>query len=627
MSGSLDVIIEANVYVLTRKLRFLAMMTVDYQSNKGTDSLVSAQYSGLDITVVIPTYNGGERVPQVLDRLKQQQDIDALSWEVIVCDNNSCDRTADVISEYQQNWLLRSPLRYCFVAEQGAAYARQRGVMEARGKIIAFLDDDNIPAHDWLSQVQQFADTYPQAGAFGSQIHGDFQGDLPEGFAHIACFLAIVERGNSPHLYSPASKILPPAAGLAVRKEAWVASVPERLFLNHKGKSAGLASEDLEAMLHIQKAGWEIWYNSEMVVTHQIPGERLQREYLVTLLRCVGLSRFYIRWLGTKDWQRLFKVPAYIANDLRKLAFHYLKNGLRQSNLNIVEACERSLLTSTLASPVFLLRKLSQDLLQSQRDQAQLPERQQWLRRLTDAFEDRQLDLYQQKIIWLGATSNVGKSLLKDRFEILLWLHQNSDDEHMPVSPRHFFPTAKRYGLMRTLDRRVVQQVCRTLTSLTLDAIYTIHLSEDSAVDLSFINFVEEQLRRYQGEPGNLCFEISAAVVSRYAAESTVLIDRLHQLGIRIAIDEVTRLDYDVFHGVTPEAVDYITLGQGLVDSLADGQDTALFDQITLIKQKGVQLVAKGIETQMALERLQILGIEYAQGYQFSTPSPFPPVA
>ncbi|MEO0867988.1 MAG: glycosyltransferase, partial [Cyanobacteria bacterium J06642_11] len=98
----------------------------------------------LDISVVIPTYNGAERVAQVLDSLKQQVLLGGVAWEVIVCDNNSCDRTAIVVSHYQLTWLENVPLRYCFVAEQGAAFARQRGVEESRGKIVAFLDDDNL---------------------------------------------------------------------------------------------------------------------------------------------------------------------------------------------------------------------------------------------------------------------------------------------------------------------------------------------------------------------------------------------------------------------------------------------------------------------------------------------------
>ncbi|MEO0349264.1 MAG: hormogonium polysaccharide biosynthesis glycosyltransferase HpsE [Cyanobacteria bacterium P01_A01_bin.15] len=597
------------------------MMTVDYQPDTAADCSVVPGPPCLDITVAIPTYNGADRVPQVLDRLLLQEAIDGLRWEVIVCDNNSCDRTAEVVAAYQQTWPKTSVLRYCFVAEQGAAFARQRAIVEAAGTIVAFLDDDNIPAGDWLSHVYRFAQDYPQAGAFGSQIHGDFQGTLPDGFEHIACFLAIVERGNVPHLYRPKSKILPPAAGLAVRRSAWLDAVPERLFLNHKGKSAGLASEDLEALLHIQKAGWEIWYNSDMVITHQIPSNRLQQEYLVALLRCVGLSRFYIRLLGTKDWQRLFKAPAYIANDIRKLALHYLKNGPRQASLNTVAACERALLTSIVVSPVFLLRKASQDFWQNRWDNAQLPERQQWLSRLTDAFESQQLELYQQEIAFLGIPTTLEQAKPdRQQFEILLRLRQDSPDQP-PASPARFLPTAERYGLMRTLDRRVIQQVFTTLGAGSLEGVYSLNLSLTSVCDRSFPTFLEEQLQRHPVCPDQVCFEISEATTITAESDARRLIAQIKQLGLRVAIDEITGVAAD--HG-TQLPVDCLKLSKDLVVG-ADPTDasTALSSWVQLSQRQGIQLVVKGIETQALLDQVQGLGIQYVQGYQLSKPSPF----
>ena len=597
------------------------MTVVDYQPNRAIDPSGESQRSALDITVAIPTYNGAERVPQVLERLQHQDHIENLKWEVIVCDNNSCDRTADVISEYQQNWAKECPLRYCFVAEQGAAFARQRAIIEAHGHIVAFLDDDNIPAYDWLFNVNRFAQAYPQAGAFGSQIHGDFQGTLPDGFEQIACFLAIVERGNKPHLYTPQSKILPPAAGLAVRKKAWLNAVPERLFLNHKGKKAGLASEDLEAMLYIQKAGWEIWYNSDMVVTHQIPGKRLQEEYLVALFRCVGLSRFYIRWLGTQDWQRLFKAPAYIANDLRKLALHYLKNGLSQSDLNTVAACERALLKSTVASPAFLLRKASQDLWQSRLDNTQLPERQKWLQRLTDAFESRQLELYRQAIVRVNALTAPDGSAHLPQFEILIRLPQTALGEP-PASPASFFPTAERYGLMKTLDRRVMQQVFDVLDSCPEEAVNFLNLSSDSVCDLSFSTFLEEQCKHYQIRPESLCFEIQAHTLLTSFEETKALIDHLKTLGFLVAIDEIKTDISGCRDTIAQISVDYCKLSKTLWNS-PDFTSKPVQAWVDFCRRYGIQLVAKGVETQSMMERLQKLGIPYIQGYYLSKPAPF----
>ncbi|MEM6256518.1 MAG: hormogonium polysaccharide biosynthesis glycosyltransferase HpsE [Cyanobacteria bacterium P01_D01_bin.156] len=595
------------------------MNTVAYQPTIAAKPSAIKACDYCDITVVIPTYNGAERLPRVLTQLEQQSGISDLSWEVIVCDNNSCDRTATIITRYQALWRTHVPLRYCFVPEQGAAFARQRGIVEARGEIVAFLDDDNLPAQDWLSNVYQFAKTHPQAGAFGSQIHGDFQGDLPEGFGGIACFLAIVERGNNPHLYTPQSKILPPAAGLAVRRQAWLQEVPARLFLNHKGKSAGLASEDLEAILHIQKAGWEIWYNSDMVITHHIPNARLQQDYLIALLRCVGLSRFYIRWLGTKDWRRFFKVPAYIANDLRRLAFHCLKNGLSADTLDTVTACERALLKSTVISPAFLLKKAVDDFCQNRWDIAQLPEHQQWLQRLTDAFEQGQLELYQQAVVF---TDVQGSDVVK-QFEILLRLPHSSSNI-LPASPAAFFPTAERYGLMRTLDCRVIQKVCETLRKQPCNtAIYSINLSEASLRDPSFQTFLTTQLWYGQIQPQKICFEIAESVVLSSLLEVKSLVVWMKGNGFKVVIDEVVHpVTLDGY--MTQLAVDGFKLSQSVLTKNTNAVRFC-WDWVQYTQGKHLQLVAKGIETPQLLQQAKDCSIAYVQGYYVSRPSPLSP--
>lgn len=55
----------------------------------------------IELTVAICTYNGAARLPQVLDRLVTQIDTQQFLWEIIVIDNNSRDRTADVVHQYQ----------------------------------------------------------------------------------------------------------------------------------------------------------------------------------------------------------------------------------------------------------------------------------------------------------------------------------------------------------------------------------------------------------------------------------------------------------------------------------------------------------------------------------------------
>jgi glycosyltransferase involved in cell wall biosynthesis len=307
-------------------------------------------------TIAIPTYNGDSRLPGILERLEHQQHTEEISWEIIIVDNNSTDNTANLIKDYQTKWHHHFPLRYYLEAKQGAAYARQRAVEEAKGKFIGFLDDDNYPALDWVAAAYKFAQQNSNIGAFGSQIHGEFEVELPENFDKIACFLAINQRGSQPHRYEPKKKMLPPGAGLVVRKQAWCENVPKQLVLNHKGRDALLASEDLEAVLHIQLAGWEVWYNPDMHIYHQIPAWRLQKDYLLRLIRCVGLSRHHIRMLRTQPLLRPLASLGYIFNDCRKILLYILKyrSGFSQ---DLVACCEREFLVSSLISPFYLLLK------------------------------------------------------------------------------------------------------------------------------------------------------------------------------------------------------------------------------------------------------------------------------
>lgn len=312
-------------------------------------------------TVAIPTYNGEMRLPKVLQCLQDcfadptllQFSLNEPIGEVLVVDNNSSDRTAEIVQQYQATWPKHSQLRYCFEPEQGAAFARQKAVEEAQGKLIGFIDDDNWPSSDWIAAAIRFHLAHPEVGAYGSQIHGCFESDPPTNFQKIACLLAIVERGDRAYCYTPQSKILPPSAGLVVQKQVWLKAVPKRLFLNHKGREAGLASEDLEALLYMQKAGWEVWYNPEMHLYHHIPSWRLEADYLVSLVRCIGLSRHHIRMLRLKVWQKPLAFFIYFVNDFLRLIKHFIQYN-RAFSEDAIARCERELLLSTLFSPFFL---------------------------------------------------------------------------------------------------------------------------------------------------------------------------------------------------------------------------------------------------------------------------------
>ena len=306
-----------------------------------------------DFTVAIPTYNGTERLPLFLEKLRSQINTEGIYWEVIVVDNNSKDSTKKVVQEYQESWLPKTPLIYSFEDKQGAGFARNKAVKIANSPLIGFLDDDNIPAQNWVAAAYEFAEKYPKAGAYASQIHGDFTGELPPNFNRIKPFFAITERGKKPLLYKPKSKVIPPSAGLVVRRKAWLESVPKHCILSGRKPGSMLTGEDTETISYIQQAGWEIWYNPAMEVIHKIPKYRLEKDYLISFFRGIGLSRYVTRMLGVKPWLKSLVLLCYTVNDIRKILHHLLKYNLKLRT-DVVAACELELYINSLVSPFYL---------------------------------------------------------------------------------------------------------------------------------------------------------------------------------------------------------------------------------------------------------------------------------
>lgn len=310
-----------------------------------------------DFTIAICTYNGAQRIPAVLDRLQQQLNTQILRWEVFVVDNNSSDSTAAVVQEYQQKWSSDIPLRYFFEGRQGAAYARQLAMETAKSELVGFLDDDNLPADNWVATAYQFGQQHPHVGAYGSQIYGQFEGTLPDDFHRIQSFFALTQRGDEAHVYQPRQRVLPPSAGLVVRRQAWLSNVPNQLILTGRHDEQMLTGEDLEAIAHIRRGNWEIWHNPDMKVWHQIPARRLQRSYLLPFFRGIGLSRHVTRMLNMATWQRPFMFWVFIASDLLK-AIHHVVTYRTLLQTKVVPACELEFYLCSLVSPLYIWRLL-----------------------------------------------------------------------------------------------------------------------------------------------------------------------------------------------------------------------------------------------------------------------------
>ncbi|MDO8444966.1 MAG: glycosyltransferase [Deltaproteobacteria bacterium] len=98
----------------------------------------------MDVSVIVPIYNSQAYISKCLEALLAQT-YKLESYEVIVVDDGSTDKTADIIKNY--------PVKYIYQKNQGPATARNRGVKEAKGDIILFTDSDCVPLSNWIEEM------------------------------------------------------------------------------------------------------------------------------------------------------------------------------------------------------------------------------------------------------------------------------------------------------------------------------------------------------------------------------------------------------------------------------------------------------------------------------------------
>lgn len=118
------------------------------------------------VSVVIPTYNFGHLLPYALDSLLAQT---YTNWECIIIDDGSKDNTEHVVAQYLQQ---DARFKYIKQTNSGPGQARNRGINEASGEYLQFLDADDLLGPDKLAfQVAALAQ-YPHTDiVYGPTLH------------------------------------------------------------------------------------------------------------------------------------------------------------------------------------------------------------------------------------------------------------------------------------------------------------------------------------------------------------------------------------------------------------------------------------------------------------------------
>ncbi len=237
----------------------------------------SADNCEVNTSVVVCTYNRCESLFAVLGNIAAQIMPESVTWEVVVVDNNSTDKTREVIEEAARKWPGR--FRYIFEQRQGLSIARNRAVKEARGRVIAFTDDDVTINPDWLHNLTSSLHTGDWAGA-GGRIVPVWAKPLPDWMSiHDPLTMGVFvhfEAGPDPgELSRP-----PYGANMAFLRATFEKYGGFRTDLGRSGKKL-LSSEDTEYGDRLLVGGERLRYEPQAIVFHPAPEDRMTKGFVL----------------------------------------------------------------------------------------------------------------------------------------------------------------------------------------------------------------------------------------------------------------------------------------------------------------------------------------------------------
>lgn len=245
----------------------------------------------------------------------------------------------------------------------------------------------------------------------------------------------------------------------------------------------------------------------------------------------------------------------------------------------------------------------------------------QWAARITRAIEENRFRLYYQTIMPLQDQEHEGR-----HFEILLRM---VDDNGQIVPPMAFIPAAERFNLMPSIDRWVVSTALGLYWKLLPEChcsggqcnTCTLNLSGPSLCDELFLEFIKRQFALYKVPYKNVCFEITETAAITNLAKAMEFISELRALGCRFSLDDFGS-GLSSFAYLKNMQVDYLKIDGSLVrDMLDDPMAAAMVSSINQIGHVlGLKTIAEFVETEAVMEKLRVMGVNFAQGYAIEHP-------
>lgn len=238
------------------------------------------------VEIAICTWNRATMLEETLRSLENLIVPGGIQWQLIVVDNNSTDRTANVLNAARD----RLPLTVAVEFEAGHSHARNRAISVSRGDLILWTDDDVRVDPNWLSAYCRAATEEPQISFWGGRIEPVFTGGRPqwieENWQTVSGCFAQRDLGQDSVPFTP--ERLPYGANFAVRGDVQ----RQFLFDTRWGRvgSRAVGGDEIEMMRRLLAAGYGGRWLPTSWVWHVIPPERATEAYVFHYFEGQGIE-------------------------------------------------------------------------------------------------------------------------------------------------------------------------------------------------------------------------------------------------------------------------------------------------------------------------------------------------
>jgi glucosyl-dolichyl phosphate glucuronosyltransferase len=235
-----------------------------------------------DVSVVVATWNRSAAVRTALDSLTALDARGGVTFEIVVADNGSRDNTRAVVEFVAASAAV--PVRYVLEPRRGVSYARNAGIAAATAPIVAFTDDDQDVAPDWLAVISRVFREHTDVDGIGGRVRPRWVHPPPPWITQSVWGpISIIDRGPTPFCVTRERWMCLPGGNMAWRRQA---------LIDLGGFSPEYPrSQDRELTVRALLAGRTAMYVPDMIVYHHIDGRRLTKGFFRQWSRTEGRMR------------------------------------------------------------------------------------------------------------------------------------------------------------------------------------------------------------------------------------------------------------------------------------------------------------------------------------------------